>query len=71
LLVFDPSAAVDIMTQGTRFIAIAIPLVIVYFLALFNVLPVPLLSSKVSDQILPVVRTALRLLAVAIKAQAC
>ena len=44
------------MTQGTRFLALAIPIILTYLLALFNILPVPLLSTEVANQILPVVR---------------
>ena len=44
------------MSRATRFLALAIPLAIVYLLALLGVLPVPLISSAHASLLLPVVR---------------
>ncbi|WVF66618.1 hypothetical protein IAT40_001358 [Kwoniella sp. CBS 6097] len=42
------------MTKGTRFLTLAIPAVLLYILALFQILPVPLFSEEIVKQILPV-----------------
>ncbi|WWC97489.1 hypothetical protein V866_004370 [Kwoniella sp. B9012] len=42
------------MSKGTQSLTFAIPSIILYFLALLHVLPVPLLSQEIADQILPV-----------------
>jgi dolichyl-phosphate mannosyltransferase polypeptide 3 len=44
------------MSRGTRQLAIALPLVLVYLLMLLGVVPVPLISEQRSGEILPVVR---------------
>lgn len=49
------SNAIFSMTKATRFLTIAIPAVFLYFLALLQILPIPLLSPETSDAILPVV----------------
>ena len=43
------------MSKGTRFVSVVLPLVALYLLALFHLVPFPLLSTKHADQILPVV----------------
>jgi dolichyl-phosphate mannosyltransferase polypeptide 3 len=43
------------MTRATRFLTLAVPSIIVYILALFQVLPVPFISEKAANEILPVV----------------
>ena len=43
------------MSKGTRFLRLAIPTVILYFLALWHILPVPIVSTEVLDLVLPVV----------------
>lgn len=47
------------MSRGTRFITLAIPLTIIYLLMLIGILPVPLVSQELADQILPVVSPSL------------
>ncbi|WVQ72330.1 hypothetical protein IAR50_001881 [Cryptococcus sp. DSM 104548] len=42
------------MTKGTRFLTLAIPVLFIYTLALYQFIPVPLLSSQSADKILPV-----------------
>ncbi|OCF34809.1 dolichyl-phosphate mannosyltransferase polypeptide 3 [Kwoniella heveanensis BCC8398] len=42
------------MSKGTRFLTLAIPAVLLYILALFRILPVPLFSEEMTNQILPV-----------------
>ncbi|WVQ94222.1 hypothetical protein IAU59_001300 [Kwoniella sp. CBS 9459] len=42
------------MTKGTRFLTLAIPAVLLYVLALFQILPVPLFSEEIAGLILPV-----------------
>jgi hypothetical protein len=51
----DHLSQVGIMSRGTRFLTLAIPITLVYLLMLAGILPVPLLSSEVTDQILPAV----------------
>lgn len=45
------------MSRGTRFLTVAVPLVLLYLLAYLRVLSVPafLLSEETAEQILPVV----------------
>ncbi|WVQ82606.1 hypothetical protein IAT38_004736 [Cryptococcus sp. DSM 104549] len=42
------------MSKGTRFVTAAVPAIFLYLLALFQILPVPLLSEQVSNEIFPV-----------------
>jgi len=42
------------MTKAIRFLAVAIPAVILYLLALLHVIPLPFLSEAEADEILPV-----------------
>ncbi|WWC67236.1 uncharacterized protein I206_101143 [Kwoniella pini CBS 10737] len=42
------------MSKGTRFLTLAIPSIILYLLALFHILPIPIFSQEIADQILPV-----------------
>lgn len=43
------------MSKGTRFLTLAIPLLLLYILALYHIIPTPLLPTKLADDILPVV----------------
>jgi hypothetical protein len=43
------------MTRATRLLSLAIPLSILYFLALFDIIAVPLISTDAAQQILPTV----------------
>jgi dolichyl-phosphate mannosyltransferase polypeptide 3 len=43
------------MSRGTRFLTLAIPISLVYLLMLAGILPVPFLSTEITDQILPAV----------------
>ncbi|AFR92553.1 dolichyl-phosphate mannosyltransferase polypeptide 3 [Cryptococcus neoformans] len=42
------------MSKGTRFLTLAIPLLLLYILALYHIIPTPLLPTKLADDILPV-----------------
>lgn len=44
------------MTRAHRFAALSAVLTLVYVLAFFSILPVPLVSKDVADQLIPVVR---------------
>lgn len=43
------------MSKGTRFLTLAIPLLLLYILALYHIVPTPFLPTKLVDDILPVV----------------
>ncbi|WWC85416.1 uncharacterized protein L201_000279 [Kwoniella dendrophila CBS 6074] len=42
------------MSKGTQFLTLALPTIILYILALANIIPVPFLSQEIAGQILPV-----------------
>lgn len=43
------------MSKGTRFLTLAVPLLLLYILALYHIVPTPLLPTELADDILPVV----------------
>ena len=51
------------MTRAHRFAALSSVLTLIYILAFFSFIPVPLVSEDIADQLIPVVRANLGKLA--------